>query len=417
MNWMTHLPRRWSVVPLRRVLRGIEQGWSPVAEDRSADDGEWGVIKLSAVSPAGFVSHEHKALAEGTVPERRFEIRDGDVLLTRANTPDLVGEACVVRAARPHLMLCDLVYRLNLDLSAMDPRYLVHWLGSGPGRSQVEADARGSSQSMVKVSQGHIRSWLTPTPPIPEQRAIADFLDRKTAAIDASIRHLERVEEFVEEARKVRASAVLARGLHPDVPLRDSGIEWLGTIPRHWRVMKTRRLCSLTTGGRDTQDAVEAGAYPFFVRSDTVERIDTYSFDGEGVLTSGDGVGVGKVFHHYVGKLEFHQRVYLYYGFKDVLGRFYYHFLREWLGAVVFAGTAKSTVDSLRRPMLLEFPVAVPPVAEQQQIVAFLDTLESNTVRLQQAIRRQRERLREYRQTLITAAVTGQLDIAAQEAA
>jgi type I restriction enzyme S subunit len=181
--------------------------------------------------------------------------------------------------------------------------------------------------------------------------------------------------------------------------------------------MRTRRLCSLTTGGRDTQDAVEGGAYPFFVRSDTVERIDTYSFDGEAVLTSGDGVGVGKIFHHYVGKLEFHQRVYLYYGFKEVLGRFFFHFLREWLGAVVFAGNAKSTVDSLRRPMLLDFPVAVPPVCEQHQIVARLDTLDLNTVRLRQAVEQQRERLREYRQALITAAVTGQLEVVVKEAA
>jgi type I restriction enzyme S subunit len=81
-------------------------------------------------------------------------------------------------------MLCDLVYRLNVNVAAVEPRFLVYWLGSRPGRSQVEADARGSSQSMVKVSQGHIRSWLTPVPSLTEQRIIADFLDRKTEAID-----------------------------------------------------------------------------------------------------------------------------------------------------------------------------------------------------------------------------------------
>ncbi|MCD4654501.1 restriction endonuclease subunit S, partial [bacterium] len=102
---------------------------------------------------------------------------------------------------------------------------------------------------------------------------------------------------------------------------QDSGIDWLGKVPANWQVLATARITDLTTGCRDTQDAKDDGQYPFFVRSPIVENSDTYSFEGEGVLTSGDGAGVGKIFHHYLGKMEIHQRVYLFHNFKRVIGR------------------------------------------------------------------------------------------------
>ncbi len=83
-----------------------------------------------------------------------------------------------------------------------------------------------------------------------------------------------------------------------------------------WEVKKLGEVCDVTTGNKDTQNKVDDGLYPFFVRSNTVERINSYSFDGESILTSGDGVGVGKNFHYINGKFDFHQRVYSLRNFK-----------------------------------------------------------------------------------------------------
>ncbi|MBK8196496.1 MAG: hypothetical protein IPK76_26100 [Lewinellaceae bacterium] len=80
-------------------------------------------------------------------------------------------------------------------------------------------------------------------------------------------------------------------------------------MPHDWSKMH-KNVASITTGDKNTQDRVADGVYPFFVRSQTVERINSYSFDGEAVLTAGDGVGTGKVFHYINGKFDFHQRVY-----------------------------------------------------------------------------------------------------------
>lgn len=92
-------------------------------------------------------------------------------------------------------------------------------------------------------------------------------------------------------------------------------------VPLGWRIAQINEVASITTGGRNTQDRVEDGEYPFFVRSQTVERINSYSFDGEAVLTAGDGVGTGKVFHYINGRFDCHQRVYRISGFDErILG-------------------------------------------------------------------------------------------------
>ncbi len=99
---------------------------------------------------------------------------------------------------------------------------------------------------------------------------------------------------------------------------RDSGVEWLGEIPEHWDISRLKFLCNITTGGKDTENKVDDGKYPFYVRSQTVERINSYSFNGEAILTAGDGVGVGKVFHYVNDKFDFHQRVYMFYSFQTI---------------------------------------------------------------------------------------------------
>lgn len=198
--------------------------------------------------------------------------------------------------------------------------------------------------------------------------------------------------------------------LSPYAEYRDSGVDWIGPVPKTWTVLATARISDLTTGERDTQDAVEDGQYPFFVRSQTVERINSYSFDGEGVLTSGDGAGVGKIFHHALGKFEFHQRVYLFHNFRRILGRYFFYFFREHLHLVALAGNAKSTVDSLRRPMLRMFPVCLPPKEEQTRIVDFLDY---ETAKIDALIEKQQQLialLKEKRQAVISHAVTKGLD-------
>jgi type I restriction enzyme S subunit len=149
---------------------------------------------------------------------------------------------------------------------------------------------------------------------------------------------------------------------------RDAGT-WGGRI--------VSQLAKVTTGAKDTQNKVEGGRYPFYVRSQTVENIDSYSYEGEAVLTSGDGVGVGKNFHYIKGKFDFHQRVYCIYDFDEgVSGLFFYLYFSEHFGKRVMRMSAKNSVDSVRMAMITEMPVTMPSLSEQQKIAECLSSVD-----------------------------------------
>lgn len=196
----------------------------------------------------------------------------------------------------------------------------------------------------------------------------------------------------------------------PYAKVSDSGVDWLGEIPSHWRVRRLRALADISTGARDTIEQDADGQYPFFVRSQNVARIDTWSFDGEAVLTAGDG-DVGRVFHYINGKFDYHQRVYKLSDFNGIQGRFFFHYFRSMFGHEVFQGTAKSTVESLRLPMLQNFPVAVPSVTEQTAVARFLDHATSRIERYTRARERQILLLDEQRRGMVHEAVTGLVDV------
>jgi type I restriction enzyme, S subunit len=244
-------------------------------------------------------------------------------------------------------------------------------------------------------------------PPLSEQQQIVSFLDTKTSLIDSLIEKTQRKIELLKEKRTSLINEVVTKGLNPNVEMKDSGVEWIGEIPSHWERVKLKYVCSVTTGGKDTQDKVEDGLYPFYVRSPKIERINSYSFEGESVLTVGDGVGVGKVFHYVDGKFEFHQRVYKFSDFKRLTGKFFYWFIKHHFIFVTEDQNSKSTVDSLRRPLINEFPFVNPPLSEQQQIVEYLDEqtqLIDKTISIEE---RRIELLKEYRQSLVSEVVTG----------
>ena len=143
----------------------------------------------------------------------------------------------------------------------------------------------------------------------------------------------------------------------------------LGEIPEDWEVDTIGNSLLITTGDKNTQDKVNDGKYPFFVRSQTVERINFYSFDGEAVLTAGDGVGTGKIFHYIDGKFDFHQRVYLMHGFgKKLYGFYFYIYFSNRFYKRIMSMTAKSSVDSVRREMISDMTIVLPSIEEQIKI-------------------------------------------------
>ena len=194
------------------------------------------------------------------------------------------------------------------------------------------------------------------------------------------------------------------------VEMKDSGIAWLGKIPKHWNRISLKFLCQISTGDKDTVNKIDDGLYPFFVRSPQIERINSYTYDGEAILMAGDGVGAGRVFHYFCGKFDFHQRVYNLHNIQGAKGKFLYYYLSSNFYKLMDAGSAKSTVDSVRLPMLKDFPVVVPTIEEQSRIANFLDKKCTEIDELIALQDRMIAQLTTYKQAVITETVTKGLD-------
>jgi len=177
----------------------------------------------------------------------------------------------------------------------------------------------------------------------------------------------------------------------------------VGVIPEDWDVDTIVNLAAITTGDKNTQDRIEDGAYPFFVRSSTVERINSYTFDGEAVLTAGDGVGTGKIFHYINGKFDFHQRVYKISNFSDrLIGQYFYLYFSNNFYSRIMQMTAKSSVDSVRRDMIADMKIPVPLPDEQRAIAAALSDVDALLAKLDQLIAKKRDLKQAAMQQLLT---------------
>ena len=294
----------------------------------------------------------------------------------------------------------------------VDSRYTeanMRWLYYMLGWLQLDAVSRDSAVPGLNREDAYQRISLYPS--LVEQTAIVRYLDHADSRIQRYINFRARLIELLTEQKQAVINQAITRGLDPNVHLKPSGVEWLGDVPAHWKIQRLRTLANITTGDKDTIDRQDEGRYPFFVRSQNVERIDTWTFDGEAVLTAGDGVGVGRVFHYIKGKFDYHQRVYKFSDFRSVEGRFFFYYFSSVLRFEVMQGTAKSTVDSLRLPMLQNFLVTVPPPTEQADIVEHLDKTTSDIDIAITLARRQIELMKEYRTRLIADVVTGKLDV------
>ena len=147
------------------------------------------------------------------------------------------------------------------------------------------------------------------------------------------------------------------------------------TYPK-WEQKYIGEICKIQTGKSNTQDETVHGCFPFYVRSPIVRKSNRYLFDCEAVLTVGDGVGTGKVFHHVTGKFDLHQRVYAMTDFKLVSGKYFYYYFSNFFYDRVMRMTAKTSVDSVRYEMIDRMPILIPCKEEQCQIVRLLNLLE-----------------------------------------
>ena len=156
--------------------------------------------------------------------------------------------------------------------------------------------------------------------------------------------------------------------MNPELRFKDQD----GNAFPDWEEKKIDKVCRIQTGSGNTQDKEDDGIYPFYVRSPIVEHSNKYIFDCESVLTVGDGVGVGNVYHYANGKFNCHQRVYAMNEFNGISGKYFYYFFSTHFGARVKSMTAKTSVDSVRKDMIAKMDIQMPNDMKEQSKIATL---------------------------------------------
>lgn len=227
-------------------------------------------------------------------------------------------------------------------------------------------------------------------PPLPEQQAIAAAL----SDADGVVAGLERV---------IAKKRLIKQGAMQDLL---TARRRLPGFSGEWEVTRLGDVARVATGGRNNQDKDPMGEYPFFVRSDTVERIRSFSYDCEAILVPGEG-RIGEIFHYINGRFDVHQRVYCISAFsEETSGRFIYFVLRQFFGAHAMINTVKATVDSLRRPTFTGFEFRCPPsFSEQQAIAAVLSDMDAEIQALESRLIKARAVKEGMMQDLLTGRV------------
>lgn len=177
------IPREWEVKRLGVLIDGIDAGWSPSCSDVAPKEGEWGVLKVSAISTGAYLPHNSKTLPEGLSPIKEIEVNSGDVICVRANgVAELVGKTAYVSFTPRRLMLSDKTLRLRAGKS-LDPLFLFLLMGSAGTRKQIASLISGSS-GQKNLSQNQIKSIQVKAPSIEEQRRVAGALSSMASRIE-----------------------------------------------------------------------------------------------------------------------------------------------------------------------------------------------------------------------------------------
>lgn len=377
--WADAVPIGWNLVPARTMARPTDTSVSD--SDGTVTVFRDGQVTLRRLRRTDGFTEALKEIGYHGIKTGELAIHSMDAFAGAMGISEADGKVSPV------------VHTYSVDQD--DVRYVNWQLKALSSTGYIQSLAKGIRERSTAFGPREFRRLPMLRPPLEFQRSVADFLDRETAQMDALI---AAQEDLVAKLIHRRGSALKHLVTH--------GVSGEDAYPS----VRCRYLCRIQTGSGDTVDATEDGPYPFYVRSETALRHDKFEFNGPAVLTAGDGAGVGKIYHYVVGPFMAHQRVYVLDQFNHLSPRFFYYAFSAYFGERALDGSAKSTVHSVRRSMLTDLQLPVPPAREQAAIVDRLDETTSHMDRIIAAARESIGLLRERRVSVITAAVTGRLD-------
>jgi type I restriction enzyme S subunit len=340
-------PQDWETATLGEVCKSITDGTHFTPRYTTEGVPFYSVENLTAND---FINTKFISEADHLEMIKRCKPEKGDILMTRIGS---IGDTKLIDwDVNASIYVSLALLKVN---DVVDPTYLYSYSRSQQFVKEIESRSLLNA-APKKINMGEISSVVVHFPKDRnEQLAIAKAL----SGIE------ELIEKMKTELHKLKKVF--------------SGVNDTLLNPINYQNTKfaLAELCDIKTGSRNNQDKSESGQYKFFVRSDKIERIDSFSYESEAILIPGEG-RIGEIFHYIDEPHEVHQRVYR---ISDpdsrVSMKYLYWYLRKHFGPHAMTNTVKATVDSLRLPTFLDFEVALPNLSEQKRVSTLLDEFET----------------------------------------
>jgi restriction endonuclease S subunit len=395
----TPIPDAWRFSPLKRLIGTVDAGSSPMCESEPAAAGDWGVLKVSAVSWQSFDDRENKALPSIFAPNGADEVKVGDIIASRANTVQLCGAVQRVRSLYTRLLLCDKTWRLN-PKDGVNADWLVAALKFSNSRRQIEASATGTSDSMKNVSMRDFLNVHLPVPESDEQRRIAAAL----AVADAAIEGAQAELAASRELKRSLMYELFEFGLNPGGPTKSCKIHrcYTATIPGHWDDERLGQSIEFVEYGTNAPSNDYRGGYPVIaipqvvaphlaltdvpyaevpeaearalrLQANDVLLIRTNGnpdYIGKSTIVSPEVAATHTIYASYLIRIRTKP--------DKLLGGYLNYFLASPLGRRQAGAAANTSAgnNNIGARAIRQFRLPRPPIEEQEQVVTLLDSVE-----------------------------------------
>jgi type I restriction enzyme S subunit len=420
VEWLGEVPEHWEVLPCRGI----------VDERNEKNEGAACQDYLSLMANVGIIPYEEKGDVGNKKPEDLGKcklVRKGDFVINSMNYG--IGSYGV----SGYDGVCSPVYIVLIpNEEEVRPGFAFRIFEDKTFQSYAQSFGNGILAHRCAIGWDILRGIGVPVPSSHEQERILQFLDHETAKIDALIAEQQRLIELLQEKRQAVISHAVTKGLNPDAPMKDSGVEWLGEVPEHWDVCRVKAVSVFTTSGpRGWSERVgDVGA--LFVQSgdltdvmgvdfanckrvqvgDDAEAARTKLLDGDLVVCiTGAKTGNVAVCESVPESSYVNQHLCLIRPGEGVHPRFLAALLKSGCGQTYFSIAQYGLKQGLSLEDVREAPVALPPLDEQDRICQWLRGVSSRYLPLEAESQRTISLLQERRSALISAAVTGQIDV------
>lgn len=409
------LPDGWTYKRLKYVATYNDE----VLPESTDEMKEIDYVEISGVSLSGGVD-EIKRMTFHEAPSRaRRKVQSGDIIVSTVRT--YLRAIATIKAATDNL-IASTGFCVVRPSDEADSGYLGWVTKSEPFVSEVVARSVGVSYPAIDASE--LVTIEVPMPPLDAQQRIATFLDEKTSRIDGLIEKKHELLDQLTEKRQALITRAVTKGLNPYTPMKPSGIEWLGDIPAHWKLIPFKWRCQIQSGQVDPREPQYANMTliaPDHIESGTGRLYETTTADEQGAISGKYLCSAGTVLYSKIRpalrKVATFEEQCLCSADMYAIdpgkafdrGYLFYFLLTDAFTSYAELESLRVAMPKVNREALGAFPLPVPPVTEQAEIAVFCETTDHQHRQATDSIRESIQKLEEYRGALITAAVTGQL--------